>query len=678
MPVPVPPYSRPPTHPADKLKRHSDPTRYTTLHTSYSFDCLDTQRSASHRPHRIWEEELPTSQLGFPQGLTTAANAGVIKGARAQACLPPATSLARRSQPHIHSRRHSSGNMTHRSIPARNEDETGDTMNVSPIESYDKIFASNFGAFSPVLEDPSPDANQYDSGSSPIGPITPTPFGDFIDRAITSGYIESTIDPTYLDLGRQPHNAHHVNRQPQYGQVTQIVAKQSPRKQVPAIAAPPPTATSEYKKLVDPLSEWLACYVWRVCSTGAGLPSHFVRPSSFPQRFQRAPPAHLAASIRSLLLSTLLQPSAIFLSLWYIVRLPVYIGSVSISPELIKEYQFRLELFGEDERPVETHAPFRVFLLGCMLANKWLDDHTFSNKTWQSISHVPVRLLNRLESSALAIFFHDLTISPQQWVAWLSHLSGYHSSLSSAAQQPIGRPSANPHLIIKKALEELLHIPIETPHRDEVRSVILPPGPVFIGLEERRREHAAKEAATEQSNNEILDIDLDEDGPLREEYLPKRRVSNAGDAELARIPFKPIAPGRTLPPPAKWSPEHDEPIMWSHSRPIRPYLAPQPPPKRQHVADPIWGSTHEEKYEHAFGYGYDPLAGAIPPTYDYRDPYLGHSRSQLHGVFPESVMPPSYGYGPFAPPENYRLHGYHPEPYGRYHYPYVGEAYGIV
>ena len=111
MPVPVPPYSRPPAHPTDKLKRHSDPARYTSLPTSYSLDSLDTQRSASHRPHRIWEEELPTFHLGFPQGLTTAANAGVIKGARAQACLPPITSLARRNRSYTHSRRHSSGNM---------------------------------------------------------------------------------------------------------------------------------------------------------------------------------------------------------------------------------------------------------------------------------------------------------------------------------------------------------------------------------------------------------------------------------------------------------------------------------------------------------------------------------------------------------------------------------------
>jgi hypothetical protein len=166
---------------------------------------------------------------------------------------------------------------TYGAIPFHPENDIGDGMNVSPIESYDRILTRNFGAFSPLLEDPSPDTNQYDPGSSPLGPITPTPFGDFIDRAITSTDVEPTIDPTYPDLGRQPYD-YHGNQQPQYGQV-QIFPKQSPRKQVPVVAAPPPTATTEYKKLVDPLSEWLACYVWRVCSTGAGLPSHFARPS---------------------------------------------------------------------------------------------------------------------------------------------------------------------------------------------------------------------------------------------------------------------------------------------------------------------------------------------------------------------------------------------------------------
>lgn len=88
-------------------------------------------------------------------------------------------------------------------------------------------------------------------------------------------------------------------------------------------------------------------------------------------------------------MSTLLQPSAILLAVWYIVRLPVRFGHVSLRPDALKEVRFRLELLGLEEwqdsgsaQAAEAHAPFRLVLLGCMLANKWLDDHTFSNKTW--------------------------------------------------------------------------------------------------------------------------------------------------------------------------------------------------------------------------------------------------------------------------------------------------------
>jgi hypothetical protein len=99
------------------------------------------------------------------------------------------------------------------------------------------------------------------------------------------------------------------------------------------------------------------------------------------------PPSNLVPSIHSLLLSTLLQPSAVLLAVWYIVRLPVYFGAVPLSPEFTKERTFRAALLGDGYAGFETgaseaSAAFRLVVLGCMLANKWLDDHTFSNKTW--------------------------------------------------------------------------------------------------------------------------------------------------------------------------------------------------------------------------------------------------------------------------------------------------------
>lgn len=109
---------------------------------------------------------------------------------------------------------------------------------------------------------------------------------------------------------------------------------------------------------------------------------------AFIKHYPSSPPSHLASITHSMLLSTLLQPSAIFLALWYIVRLPVFFGPVNLDSERHrKEIRFRNELLGEahlsyDRDTIESYAPFRLILLGCMLANKWLDDHTFSNKTW--------------------------------------------------------------------------------------------------------------------------------------------------------------------------------------------------------------------------------------------------------------------------------------------------------
>jgi len=104
-------------------------------------------------------------------------------------------------------------------------------------------------------------------------------------------------------------------------------------------------------------------------------------------QYAASPPQHLALSVHSLLLSTLLQPSAVFLAIWYIIRLPVYFGHTVLGLEYSKEAAFRTALLGEPSwgsarLGVESSAPFRLVVLGCMLANKWLDDHTFSNRTW--------------------------------------------------------------------------------------------------------------------------------------------------------------------------------------------------------------------------------------------------------------------------------------------------------
>jgi hypothetical protein len=114
MPVPVPRYTRPPAHPVIKPHRHSDPPHPTSVLGSLLLsnpNGIDhTNLWSNTKPRRIWEDDSIES-LGFCEGLTTAANARVIKGVRAQACLPPISSIARRSSVHNNTHRHSTGDM---------------------------------------------------------------------------------------------------------------------------------------------------------------------------------------------------------------------------------------------------------------------------------------------------------------------------------------------------------------------------------------------------------------------------------------------------------------------------------------------------------------------------------------------------------------------------------------
>jgi hypothetical protein len=85
-----------------------------------------------------------------------------------------------------------------------------------------------------------------------------------------------------------------------------------------------------------------------------------------------------------------------------------------------------------------------------------------------------------------------------------------------------------------------------------------------------------------------LEIDLDEDGPLREEYLSKRPIIAAGSTRSFNShqgpPVHTVDTAqnwqshktgeRWLPPPALWNPAADEPILRERSGP---YVAVQPP-----------------------------------------------------------------------------------------------------
>lgn len=262
-----------------------------------------------------------------------------------------------------------------------------------------------------------------------------------------------------------------------------------------------------------------------------------------------------------------------------------------------------------------------------------------------------MQLLNKLEYFALDILSYDLSISSSAWSRWLNHLLSYHHSLTTTTYpQPIARPASNPNGFIRKTIQEIMEAPLGHPMNE----------PVFLGVEQRLKEKLGLSALPHEP--ETLDINLDEDGPLREEYLPRRRVSNGGSSgghcsELRSDSqngpsihhhILPLQGSISLPSPAKWSPAGDEPICRPSGRtgpmylPVQPSLAPHYVGTVPTVYHP-WPATSLPYAPFGHHPDRDYTVNALPiPRYTYWAPIGCPSAVQQ----PQSVCTPGYYAGP--------------------------------
>lgn len=79
---------------------------------------------------------------------------------------------------------------------------------------------------------------------------------------------------------------------------------------------------------------------------------------------------------------TIYQVSAsagsLMLALWYIRRLPIGAAFTDESVSFTRDEA----AFREDLWQLRSEIPWRLLVLGLTLSNKWLEDNTFTTKTW--------------------------------------------------------------------------------------------------------------------------------------------------------------------------------------------------------------------------------------------------------------------------------------------------------
>ena len=332
MPVPVPVYSKPPAHPVIKSNRaqaeNSDYVRHSVFRSLTNslpqppsgpppafasreewISSLPSWRR--NKPRRIWEEDI--GRQGFQEGLAAAGNAAVIKGAPAQAGIPPISTLLagvdrfpatmHAANMYAHAEEDADENMSPadsllawhgEGFSQFSDDEdmavelASDSGSAEYAAEYSRglaaanhqsniaVYTSNVerGAFSPVYEEISPD---NDPASSPICPNTP--FGDYVDRAVAAHPAPpqvATVNATQsVQYPYTEEFCHAQCYQCQHYPPVEQVAQQIPPAPEPVVT---PTASATYKKLAEPLADWMATFVWKVCTTGMNMPDKYAQP----------------------------------------------------------------------------------------------------------------------------------------------------------------------------------------------------------------------------------------------------------------------------------------------------------------------------------------------------------------------------------------------------------------
>jgi len=151
---------------------------------------------------------------------------------------------------------------------------------------------------------------------------------------------------------------------------------------------------------------------------------------------------------------------------------------------------------------------------------------------------------------------------------------------------PIGPVNDTPHGVILHLLDDLI----------AVRAQPSRPGslvePIFLGIAARIRDRGASDF----SNITRAEYDLDDDGPVREEYrlAVLARLDRGEQSRRRRENLE-----KTLPPPSVWSPSEDPPIVRSRPK----YVAVQRPAEHY--------SSHSA---HNIPSGYPPVQRLLPPA----------------------------------------------------------------
>ncbi|WFD42830.1 hypothetical protein MPSI1_001480 [Malassezia psittaci] len=129
-------------------------------------------------------------------------------------------------------------------------------------------------------------------------------------------------------------------------------------------------------------------------------PSHSTMGKPMPSRSQLHPSERFVQFVKNVLRMTQVSRSVVAIGLLYLYRLKLR------HPSLVGQ----------------PGSEFRLFLTSLILANKFLDDHTYTNKTWSDVSKIPLHEITKMESQFWGGIDTNASVKPEEYQWWLGAL----------------------------------------------------------------------------------------------------------------------------------------------------------------------------------------------------------------------------------------------------------------
>lgn len=113
--------------------------------------------------------------------------------------------------------------------------------------------------------------------------------------------------------------------------------------------------------------------------------------------------------VKQILTATLVTPEDIVMAMYLVSQIPVD----KIIPPTPAEP-------GQDAQTTSFKAaPFKIVLGALMVANKTLQDNSYRNDTFSTVSGIPLPDVNKLEAHVFLALGFDVVIREDKWLAWL-------------------------------------------------------------------------------------------------------------------------------------------------------------------------------------------------------------------------------------------------------------------